>query len=200
MSMDNPYAAPNMPPIQKPAPGNYPQPSQEPGRVWRSGSFLVMEKWAQLPDICVKSNMPTNGSYLKRNMHWHHPAIFLLILINLILYAVVAMILQKKATVYVGLDTRYITRRRLGIAIGWLSALGAIFLFICGAVMVDTNNAIGGPLLLLSPILLLVGIIVGTVMAKVVSPKKITDELVILKGVNHEYLNRFPEWPFNPVW
>jgi hypothetical protein len=200
MSMENPYAAPNVPPVQKPGPGMYPNATQEPGRIWRSGNLLVMEKWAQLPDICVKTNEPTNGLYLRRRMHWHHPAIFLLILINLILYAVVALILQKKATVDVGLSPSRFTRRRLGIALGWLSALGGVVLFIAGVVMVDTNSSLGGPLLILSPIVLLVGIIAGSIMAKVVSPKKITDELVILKGVNGEYLNRFPEWPFNPVW
>jgi hypothetical protein len=49
--------------------------------------------------------------------------------------------------------------------------------------------------MLLSLAFFLGAIIWGVVAVRVVSPAKIDDKFVWLKGVNEDYLNRFPEWP-----
>jgi hypothetical protein len=50
--------------------------------IFRKNKLLVMNKRARLPDRCVKTNLPTTRR-LKRNLAWHHPAIYFTILISL---------------------------------------------------------------------------------------------------------------------
>src|SRR5687768_2724452 len=95
----NPYAAPHvasyMPPRVELPPGKYPG-------LWRQGKLLVLRKNAPLPEICLKTSQPATRR-LKRSLHWHHPAVFLALLVNLILYVIIALILQKKATIHMAL-------------------------------------------------------------------------------------------------
>jgi len=49
--------------------------------VWRDNKTLVMTKDALLPDQCVKCNAPAHGFKLKRKLTWHHPALYLIILV-----------------------------------------------------------------------------------------------------------------------
>jgi len=49
--------------------------------VWRSGSLLVMHRNARLPDRCVKTNSAENVRRLKRNLSWHHPGLYLWLLV-----------------------------------------------------------------------------------------------------------------------
>lgn len=75
--------------------------------LWRKGNILVMHKNVQLPDRCVKSNAPTNRR-LKRNLSWHHPAVFLSILISPLIYIILALILRKTANIYIGLSDEHV--------------------------------------------------------------------------------------------
>ncbi len=78
MSQLNPYAAPQ---VANPfAVGAEPKVVGFPG-LWRQGNLLVLHKAAPLPDICVKSNLPASRR-LKRNLQWHHPAVYLALLVN----------------------------------------------------------------------------------------------------------------------
>src|SRR4051812_44962371 len=81
----NPYAAPKTPL----APSSRKQMPVEEG-LWADGKVLVMTKSAELPDLCIKCGAPAEGYRLKRNLMWHPPAWYLLILFNLIIYAIVA--------------------------------------------------------------------------------------------------------------
>ncbi len=47
----------------------------QPSGVWRRGNTLIMHKDAPLPDRCIKCNIATNGSYIRRRLSWHHPAL-----------------------------------------------------------------------------------------------------------------------------
>src|SRR5436309_2493776 len=71
--------------------------------IWRSGPLLVMSQGARLPDRCVKCNAPANGQRLTRKLYWHSPYLYLLILLNLLIYALVAIFVRKKARVEIGL-------------------------------------------------------------------------------------------------
>ena len=72
-SSENPYAPPLTAPIV------YDAEIVADTALWRQGNVLVMRKGSQLPARCVKSNQPTDRR-LKRNLYWHHPAIYLTIL------------------------------------------------------------------------------------------------------------------------
>jgi hypothetical protein len=165
--------------------------------LWREGRLLVMRKSAELPFVCVKTNQPADG-WLRRKLYWHHPAIYLVALVNLIIYAIVAVCVQKKADIRVGLCRDRIVRRRWAIAIGWLSALAGLGLCIAGCAGLDTPGGEMAWLILAGLAVGFVGAITGLVLSSVVSPAKITDEFVWLKGVHPDFLEPLPEWPGEP--
>jgi len=156
--------------------------------VWFDRSTLVMTKDAPLPDRCVKCNAPANGFRLKRKLAWHHPAIYLLALMAVLIYALVAGIVSKRAIIYVGLCAKHVRRRRVKIAVGW-------FLLIASFVSVITAIAnYSGILGLIGFVVFFFAIIWLIVVARVVTPKRIDDHLVWLKGINSNYLSELPPW------
>ena len=157
--------------------------------VWRDLSVLVASKGAPLPQWCIKCNEPTHGLVLKRKLRWHHPAIYLLVLINLLVYFIVALIIGKTATVEVGLCERHMAQRRRNI---WIT-LVLFFLGVAGLVLAAIAN--DGTYLLVAGILLIAAIIYAIIVARVVIPSKIDDKFVWLKGINKDYLNQLPQWP-----
>lgn len=110
----NPYAAPEA----EIAPGKY---APEGGGAWRDGNLLVMSRDAELPDRCIKCNLPAHGYTLKRNLSWHAPWWFHC----------------KTARVFIPLCERHRRRRIRGIIVGWgLFVLGMAVIF-GGAALAD---------------------------------------------------------------
>src|SRR5262245_40589761 len=87
--------------------------------IWRDKSTLVMTKDASLPDRCIKCNAPANGLRLTRKLAWHTPVLYLTILIAVLVYAILAAVLSKRAIVYLGMCRQHFERRRKQIVIGW---------------------------------------------------------------------------------
>lgn len=165
----------------------FPPPSHNFNTIWRSKSVLVMTKQALLPDRCVKCNAPT-GERLKRKLNWHHPALYLLIFISILVYAIIALVLRKSATVNLGLCEDHLSARRQSIAITWLLGLLAVVSFVVASLAEDLTFAVVGCVLLLACA------IYGIIKIRVVVPSKIDEHFVWLKGVNANYLHEFPEW------
>lgn len=191
----NPYAPPQAPPPVQFQP--YPNQGYDPTfGLWRQGNILVMHKNAPLPDVCVKSNQPANGRTLKRNLRWHHPLAYLALLGNLLIYIIVAAILTKSATIQIGLSEPWFARRRRTIILSWSLVLLSVGLFVGGITQVDAQNGVGPILMLVGVCLFFGSTIYGLVAARLVSPKKITDTHVWLKGVHPDYLAKLPHWPY----
>ena len=156
--------------------------------VWRDKSTLVMSRDAVLPMRCVKCNVATSGR-LKRKMSWHHPALFILLLVAWLIYLIVAMIVRKSATVELGICDLHRARRRSFILITWLAVvLGFAGIFL-GLMANEGTPALFGVFLLLA------GIIFGLIAVRVTAPSRIDDQFVWLTGVNKDYLNQLPQWP-----
>lgn len=164
--------------------------------LWRQGKLLVIEKTAELPYVCIKSNEPADGR-LTRKLTWHHPLISVSILASPIIYIILAAILSKRATIHIGLSDAWFAKRRTRIVIAWLLSLGGFGALVSGIVLMNNiqmqNTA---PLLMFGGfIAFIVGIIYGLVAGRLVTPDKITDHHVWLKGVHPEFLAGLPEWP-----
>ena len=158
---------------------------------WRDGNLLVMHKNAVLPDRCVKSNQPAHGRRLKRNLSWHHPAIFLAILVHLFIYIILALALRKTATIYIGLSDEWFARRRRAIIIGWGLLIGGMVALITGIAYVESVDLAW--LLILAGIMIgLGGALYGAFAARMVAPKRITDTYIWLKGVHPDFLADLP--------
>lgn len=165
----------------------FPHPSHGLANVWRNKSTLVMTKEAMLPGRCVKCNVPTNER-LKRKLTWHHPALYLLILASILIYAIVAMVVRKTATVNIGFCPDHLAARKKHLGVTWALGLGCVASFFIAAMFDDINFAFLGIVLILSTA------VYGITTLRVVAPTKIDEQLVWLKGVNPEYLQEFPEW------
>jgi len=189
-SMENPYQAPQVyaPPFKAAA-------VAESAGLWRQGPLLVMHKNAPLPARCVKSNVPTART-LKRKLTWHHPAVFVALLFNLLVYIILAVILSKRATIYIGLSEEWFAKRRRAILIGWGAVLASVGMFVAGIAMVDRNDGTGGLLIFGAFVLFIAGAIYGLIAARMVTPTRITDEYVWLKGVHRDFLAALPDWPY----
>ena len=159
------------------------------GEIWRERSTLVMTKEATLPDRCVKCDAPANGFRLKRQLSWHHPALFLLLLIAWLIYLILAMVLRKKATVYLGLCQEHYQRRRKMLTVGFIILGVALISMIVALASEYPGFGLLGLLIVLATIIWLAFV------ARVVNVKKIDDRYVWLTGIHEKYLARFPSLP-----
>jgi uncharacterized membrane protein YeaQ/YmgE (transglycosylase-associated protein family) len=162
--------------------------------IWREGKFLLMTKRALLPDRCVKCDEPADGYRLKRNLSWHPQVYYLLVLLHLIIYLIVALIVRKQAKILVPLCPRHRSGRYRDILIGWVGSLAGIALIIASIASQDSwpqemrwAGGLGGSVLLLA------SLIYGSVRARIVVPKRIDESTVLLKGVCRAFLARFPD-------
>ena len=162
-----------------------PPPTHNMPTIWRNKSALVMSKQALLPQRCVKCNAPTRQT-LKRNLRWHHPALYVAILGSLLLYAILSMVLSKSATIHVGLCETHVAARKRDIIITWFLVLLSFASFYLAATMEDMTLVFVGAVMFLG------GVIYGVVRTRVVAPQKIDDHFVWLTGVNDNYLEQFP--------
>jgi len=164
-----------------------PLPTHNIPTIWHSKSALVMAKRAPLPERCVKCNAPTRYK-LKRNLRWHHPALYISILGSLLLYVVLSLVLSKSATIHVGLCETHLAARKRDIIITCFLVLVSLAGFYFAAVTEDIN------LFFVGAIVFLGGVIYGVIQTRVVVPQKIDDRFVWLTGVNDNYLQQFPQW------
>lgn len=155
--------------------------------IWRKNSVLIMTRHALLPNRCIKCNEPAKRK-LKRNLSWHHPALYLVIFGGVLFYVVLAFVFRKSATVEVGLCQDHSARRTRDIIITWTLALLSILSFTLAARLENLTFAEIGGLLILSTA------IYGIVRVRVVSPTKIDDDTIWLKGFDQNYLADLPEW------
>lgn len=214
LSEDANFAAIPEPPVQSPI-SNWPSPSQSAypqvpeyglptermpayapfhqngyapasGGFWSDGKTLIMHKSAQLPDRCIKCNALTNGSHLKRNLTWHHPALALLILIGLPVYLIVALILRKSAKVNLSLCQEHIQKHRTALIVSWLLFLGGLLGVILGIAQESWNFALPGMALIAA------SAVYGTARAQVVAVAKMDDQYIWLKRINRDFLAGLP--------
>ncbi len=188
MSEVNPYASP----MAVAAPRFVlPQSATEVG-AWRQGNVLVMHQGFRLADRCIKSNQPA-AIRLRRTLYWHHPAIYLLILVSPLLYIIVALVLRKQATVFVGLSRERAEQRRVVIATAWGLAALMVAAFFLGIALSEQGY---GLLIPVGIIGLLGAAIYGLVASRTVHAKKIVGDYVWLKGVQPDYLAELPVLPY----
>ena len=164
-----------------------PHPTHNIPTIWRSKSVLVMAKRAPLPARCVKCNAPSQHT-LKRNLRWHHPAIYLAIFAGVLIYFILSLVLSKSATIHVGLCETHAAARKRDMLITCVLVLLSFVSFFLAAAAEEMTFLFVGIFVLLG------AIIYGIVRARIVAPQKIDDHYVWLAGVDDDYLSQFPEW------
>jgi hypothetical protein len=184
----NPYA-PSKASLQKSAPNpNAARPADI--TAWRDDRIMVMLPDAPIPHRCVKCNDPVEEPTKTRKVFWHSPWLYLLLLFNVLIFAIVAAVVRKKATVAAGLCSIHKKRRRAVLTIAWIGALLGIVLIFIGA---DSAAGIGA--VLFGILVVLGSIIFGMLTGRIVVPTRIDDRYVRLKGCGEAYLDTLPPFP-----
>jgi hypothetical protein len=162
-----------------------------PAVAYRKGNRLVVPKGAALPSYCVKCGQPVTGELFKKTFFWHNPWLFLLVMVNILVYAIVAMILRKRFDLAVPLCPEHLQRRKNFLIATWVLGLG----FIPGGILAgslihdsDTAVAVG----LLTGFLLLIAAFVTGAMAVVMRPREITDFSATFSGACEQFLGLLP--------
>jgi hypothetical protein len=168
--------------------------------IWREGKQIVAAVLpggvVLLPPRCVKCNAPTGDLRpWRKDLYWHHPAIYVLVF-NLLIYAIVALCVRKKVTVSAGLCAAHRKRRARGIAAAWGLVLLGLFC-IPVAIYCGTDRALSrGPLSavfgLAAPLLMLAGGIVGVAVSSVIRIRRVGDRATWFAGAGPEFLASMP--------
>jgi len=149
---------------------------------WREGKVVVTRSGGVLPARCVRCNEPAVEPMKARTFYWHHAAWYLLVLINIFIYVIVALIVRRKASVTLGLCAQHWRRRKIFLAIGWGGfALGFLLAIAAYAAESDVMY-LGIPLMVLAAL-------VGLAGGRIAYPIRITKEEVRLRGCGPAFLD-----------
>jgi hypothetical protein len=182
MAMDtNPYA----PPRSDVNAGTGPDgPASSP--YWRAGAILVARHGATLPPRCVKCNADVQEHLKKSRFYWHHQAWFILVLLNVILYAVVSLFVRRHADVTFGLCAEHRRKRRRAILVG-LSGIALCIALMFAAVALREPALV--PIALLA---ILVFIVYSVAKARALLPVRIDKLGAQFKGCGEAFLASLP--------
>ena len=157
--------------------------------VWRDGRVAVLLPDATMPHRCVKCNEPAHDPTKTRKVFWHSPWLYLL-LFNFIIFAIVALVVRKKALIAPALCADHKKRRRNALIVGWVGSLGGfVAIFVGGASSLAAWGA------LLGLVVMIGSIIVGMVYGRIVYASKIDGTHVRLKGCGRPFLGSLPDFP-----
>lgn len=155
--------------------------------IWREGKLLIVEKDAQLPSRCIRCNAEVSEPARERKIYWHSPWLYLLILVNIIVYAIGALIARKTAKVNPALCP---THHRNRLLVLWLGFSSAVLLFILTFFAFVNDYPLAGGLCVLA---FLIALITVSVKGRIFLPVKITKEEARIKGCGEAFLDSLPE-------
>ena len=155
--------------------------------MWREGKVLVMRQGGEFPHRCIKCNEPSAAPLRRYKLSWHSPWLYLLLLLALLLYAIVAAIVRKTAVVQIGLCERHQRRVLWGRIVGW-GGLALEIALIWAGLGLDMP-----PLPMVALALMLPWIIATMVINRLVLPVRIDDQYVRLKGCGPAFLRSLPD-------
>ncbi len=156
--------------------------------MWRKGKTLITHRYPEFPDTCIKCGQPASGYRKKVKLARHHPAVFLLVLLGLLIYVIVALVVRKKAVVEVGLCPEH----RGKLKQFWNGGLFSIAIALATLVFADSPNR--GPSVLLAMLLILLGV-TSLLASRSLSASRITDDQLWLQGAGEPFLQDLPEYP-----
>jgi hypothetical protein len=162
--------------------------------IWREGNLLVTTHNASLPPRCVLCNAGADGEHRPRTYYWHHPALLLMIIFpGLLIYAIVALCVRKKAVLDVGLCQQHRKKRTTRIALAWLLALLGVASLIAGPVLDSSlhHNELTILGVLGGVILIIVAIVVGFTIGGL-KPKRMDHRFAWFTGCSPAFLAELP--------
>jgi len=160
--------------------------------AWRSGKILVARDGAALPARCVKCGVDVSSPLISRKVYWHSPWLYLLVLVNIFVYVIVALIVRKQARLEIAVCDSHRSRRRLAIIGGVLGIAGGLALAITGI------QNLGPEWVLVGFLVVIAGLIVAGRVGAYLVPRRIKEGVVWVNGAGPDFLAPLPEWKGTP--
>ena len=157
--------------------------------VQRDGKYLIVPAGHQPPtDRCAICGKPASQTFDKK-FAWHPPWVYVLILPGILIYAIVALCIQKRMTFQVGLCKEHARMYKTSLALGWFALIGGLTLTIYG--FASDQPAVAGGAFSVGAILAIIAFI-GT---RNVVPVFIDHEVGKFSGCGQKYLDEIEETP-----
>lgn len=152
--------------------------------LWRDGTQVVVQRDAAFPARCVKCNVSVQASQMReQSFHRHAPTLFLLVPLNLLIDAIVALAMRKRVRYRVGLCMRHLRWHRMSIAFAWSWLPASTLLYF---IEQDINLSL---LVFLGAMALTC---VGVVESPVLVARRIDDVVVRFSGAGEAFLASLP--------
>lgn len=161
---------------------DYQNPNMSSGLFWREGMTLVVTNGVLLPLRCVKCNCTETVSLKSKKFTWYPRWTLVLIVFNILVFAIVALVLQKKVTISYGLCAKHRRQHWMAITIAISAVLASIGLWILAAHMSSPGFGWAGALLFVADLFYLV------IAVPVLRVQAIRDGKAWLKGACADYL------------
>ena len=156
------------------------------GSLFRSKRDLVVRQNSPLPDTCIRCNAAANGFKLRRTLSWHSRWYYLLIIPGLLVYAIVAVLVRKKAVVDIGLCEVHQKKRKTIIWACWAGVLaGFSTLFL---------SPLDSVLPVFGILVVIFAMVFGILKSRMIHATKIDPDFVWIRGACPDYLMHLPEW------
>lgn len=189
-------APPTAEPVTREAPARpqHAEPTAEASEgVWRRGRDLVVSRMATLPDRCVSCNAPAE-TRIRSKLSWHQSWVYLFVLVNVLVYALVAVIVRKKAELEIPQCGRHARIRKWGFLGAWgLCGLGCLAAFAAAAM--ETDAVLSATPIVIFFGTLLASLVIGFTISRPVVPRRIDEEFVWLGKCGRSFLSSLPEAP-----
>lgn len=147
----------------------------------------MIPRFASLPPFCVKCGAAATVPW-RHKFYWHPPLLALLIIVNLLLYAIVALVVRKKLELNVPLcETHHVERKHKKLTAA-LMLLGCVPLgTVAGMLFSDAFGWATGVAMFIAGVVFLFTRNLGF------GPKKIDENGGVFRGACAEFLNLLPE-------
>lgn len=159
---------------------------------WQDGKQMVVMKDTPLPDKCYKCGAPP-VKVLKKTLNWHNPAIYLVLLANVIIYVIVAMCVRKTAKLGIPLCRDCNRARNRKLALAWAGAILGFMLLCAGIAYRSTDPSMSG-IIAISGAILLLACLLWAALASTVVAKKIDKTHAWLAKAGRPVLDSLPQW------
>jgi hypothetical protein len=159
--------------------------------AYRDGKILVVPSGSSLPATCVKCGAPASGKPLTKTFSWHSAGYYFLIFLGLIVYVIVALVVQKKVRIDVPFcEAHRSWRTRMNVA-GAVLLIGSVPL----SFLLMSLEVNGGVVALIAVAMAFSGLVVLAIVGSSFTPVYIDATCAKFKGAGEPFLSLLPSSP-----
>ena len=148
----------------------------------RDGKIAVVHAGNDLPPRCITCNDPAKEPTKEVKLYWHSPWLYLLILINPVIYLLVAILARRSVKVSPGLCETHVSKRNRRLLVIFGLCAGAAVIGIAQQFAAKPDGALA--FYLLAAVLLIVALFA----TRKIYAKKITKEYARVGGCKEPFL------------